>query len=287
MLGIAKRIHALPSPSRILLIFAFSIFCLELWAAQDAIVITDKAMVYADKTMTSPVGYVTRGKRVTIGEVARNKSQLYPIVVSGKIAYIRATDVNTEIDGIDSNNLVAERFLRLAEKKSDNHYALSLYTYPTQVTLGNSVGNLENNDPFVFNGLQLKGAVRKGERLDLGVLLGYGEGQKQIDTFRVFETGAIVSYRIFAGKNFIFRWQNQALVIPFATYSLGSKARVNGYGLSAGTGLNANWIYNGKFGMEIYGGFHYTKLFGFDLPGATLNPSFLGTKMGVGVTYLY
>ncbi len=115
---IAKRIHGLSTRVTIPLLFIFLIHCPQVWAAQEAIVIADRAVIYADKTMSSPVGYILRGKKVTIGEIPRNKARLYPIVVSGRVAYIRVTDVSTEIDNLDTNRLVAERFLRAARKKN-------------------------------------------------------------------------------------------------------------------------------------------------------------------------
>lgn len=300
MLGIAKRIHALSSFAQISLIFVVSFFCPLSWAAQDAIVIAEKAIIYADQTMTSPVGFILKGRKVTIGEVARNKARIFPIVVSGKIAYIRSIDVSTELEGLESNRLVAERFTQASRPKVQGHYSVSAFTYPTQVSLAQSPDELGNGDPFVFNGFQVKGMAKNRSNLwDLGVVFGYAEGQENIETFRMIELGAEFSTRIYSGDRFIFRWQNQILTVPFATYSLGNKARVNGYGASAGTGLNANWVIGNKFGIEAYGGLYYTKLFGFDLPDPRnaqsnikypdlrLSPAFVGTRLGVGMTYLY
>lgn len=299
MLGIAIRIHALSPLTRIPLHFVLLFCCPLVWAAQDAIVVAERAVIYADKTMTSPVGYVSRGKRVTIGEIPRNKSQLYPIIVSGKIAYIRVLDISTELDYLDSNRLVAERFFKASKKKIAANYAFSGFTYPSQVSLATDAGQLKTNDAFVFNGFQIKGSTRTAQSWDLGVALGYAEGKEGIETFRMVETGADFSYRIYTGERFILRWQNQFLGVPFATYSLGDRARVNGYGFSLGTGLNANWVVGERFGIEAYGGFHYTKLFSFDIPDPTqtvttgkrriitLDPAFVGTRMGIGATYQF
>jgi hypothetical protein len=295
MLGIAKRIHGLSSLFQISLLFVVLLFCPLLWAAQDAIVISDKAIIYADKTMTSPVGYITKGKRVTIGEIPRNKAQIYPIIVSGKVAYIRVIDVSTELDSLDSNRLLAERFIKVSKKKIHSHYAISAFTSPTQISMNKSPDKLKDKDAFVFNGFQIKGSVGTRTNWDLGVVIGYAEGKENIEAFRMVELGPDFSYRIYTGDFFVFRWQNQVLAVPFASYSLGSKARVNGYGVTAGSGLNANWILGERFGLEAFGGFYYTKLFGFDLPDPsqsgstkpkqiTLNPAFVGTRIGVGAT---
>lgn len=296
MLGIAKRIHGLQSFPQALLLSSFLFLCPQVWAAQDAIVTSEKAVIYADKTMTSPVGYILKGKKVSVGEVPRNKAQLYPIVVSGKIAYIRTIDVSTEIDNLDTNRLVAERFIQVTKKKNQGSYSLSGFTYPTQVSLNRSADKLQDKDPFLWNGMQIKGLQRTSPNWDLGVVIGYAEGKEDIESFRMIELGAEFSYRIYSGDVFIFRWQNQLLGVPFSTYSLGTAARVNGYGFSAGSGLNANWVFGERMGFEAYGGFYYTKLFGFDLPDPqqsgvtkretiTLNPAFVGTRIGIGLTY--
>jgi hypothetical protein len=298
MPGTAKRNHLLSVIVQTHLIFVFLFFCPLLWAAQDAIVIADKAVIYADKKMTSPIGFVTKGKRVTVGEVPRNRAQLYPIVVSGRLAYIRVIDVSTEMMGLDTNTLVAERFLKATTKRIENHYAFSFFSYPTQINMNHTFGGLSSNDAFTWTGIQLKGSIRTSPGWDMGVVVDYAEGKEGIETFRMFEVGGDISYRIYTGKNFIFRWQNQALAVPFSSYALGTATRVNGYGFTLGSGLNANWIFNDNFGLEIFGGLYTTRLFGFDLPDprntsakkyppVTLNPSFTGSRVGVGMTYQY
>ncbi len=289
MTGIAKRFQPLSAFFQISLIILFSVLCPQVWAAQDAIVIAEKAVIYADKTMTSPVGFIQKGKRVSVGEVPRNKAQLYPIVVSGKVAYIRTIDVSTEIESLDSNRLVAERFLRVAEKKIESVYTLSAFTYATQVSLSQKNDQLEDKDPFVWNGFNFKGAVKTSKNWDFGVVLGYAEGQESKETFRMIETGIDLSYRIFNGDYFVFKWQNQALAVPFSSYSLGTKYRVNGYGFSAGSGLAANVIMGNHWGLEVFGGFYYTGLYGFDVPRPykSITPTFIGSRLGLGATYQY
>ncbi len=297
MLGLVERIQGLSRLVKMPLLLLLFVFCPQVWAVQEAIVIADKAVIYADRTMSAPVGFVSRGKKVTIGEIPRNKARLYPIIVSGKIAYIRVSDVNTEIDSLDTNRLVAERFLRAAKKKTQAHYGVSVFTFPSQISLNRSIDELKDKDAFVFNGFHVRGVTRTPGNWDLGFALGYAEGRENIESFRMVEIGPEFAYRIYTGDIFVFRWQNQILGVPYAAYSLGSKARVNGYGFSAGTGVNANWTFGEKFGFEAYGGVYYTKLFGFDLPdpanaGTTLNrpdirinPSFIGTRIGAGITY--
>ena len=77
-------------------LFFSLIFCQNLWAIQDALVIAEQAVIYADEQMSAPVGFVRKGKKIKVGDIPRNRAQVYPIIVSGKIAYIRVIDVNTQ-----------------------------------------------------------------------------------------------------------------------------------------------------------------------------------------------
>lgn len=289
MTGIAKRFQPLSAFFQITLLFVLLVFCPQVWAAQVAIVIADKAVIYSDRTMSSPVGFINKGKKVTVGEVPRNKAQLYPIVVSGKVAYIRTIDVSTEIENLDTNRLVAERFLRAAEKKVEAVYSVSAFTYATQISMNAKNDQLEDKDPFVWTGFHVKGAVKTSQSWDFGVLLGYAEGQESKETFRMIETGIDLSYRLINSSVFVFKWQNQALAVPFTSYSLGTKYRVNGYGFSAGSGLAANINFGRHWGLEAYGGLYYTGLYGFDVPRPykSITPTFVGSRLGAGLTYQY
>src|SRR5680860_266278 len=109
-------------------------------AVTDALVMSDRAVIYADQEMTSPIGYVPRGKKIKVGEVARNKAQVYPIIVSGKLAYIRVIDVSTEKDQLDSTRLVAERFQKATKHDPKTRTTLSYFSYTSQISLDTDNG---------------------------------------------------------------------------------------------------------------------------------------------------
>ena len=75
-------------------------------AAQWAIVKKEKAIIYADLRKTTPLGFVRQGKRVRVGEVGRSKGTLLPIIVSGRVGYIKITDLylSREMDEIENAN---------------------------------------------------------------------------------------------------------------------------------------------------------------------------------------
>jgi hypothetical protein len=68
--------------------------------SQIALIASDKAIIYADITMQSPIGFVKRGKRIRVGSVKRSQGELLPVVINGRIAYIKVSDLDlTDFEG--------------------------------------------------------------------------------------------------------------------------------------------------------------------------------------------
>src|SRR5690606_19273923 len=230
-------------------------FCPTLWAVQEAIVVADQAVIYADQEMSSPLGFIRRGKKVKVGDIARNRSQVYPIIVSGKVAYIRVLDISTEKDALDPNRLVAERFSqnsRREEKKG--RFTMSYYTYATQISLDKDNANIRDKDAVSWNGLSLKTELNVRESWDFQFLLNYMMLKEGPEKFGAFEVGIGGGYRIIELKRLILRLDGQLLAIPFATYSYEEDFRVNGYGYSAGAGLNLSYVIGKNWGIEASAG---------------------------------
>ncbi len=66
-------------------------------AAQKAIVTSPKAIIYADKEMTSPIGFVAKGKIINIGNKMLFQKTVATTVVSGKLAYIKTADISLNL----------------------------------------------------------------------------------------------------------------------------------------------------------------------------------------------
>ncbi len=267
--------------------FLSFIFCPFLWASQDAMVISDRALIYADELMTSPIGYVRKGKKVKIGDIPRNRAQVYPIIVSGKVAYIKALDVNNERQSMDSNMLVAERFQKGTQDEYKSVYSVSFFNFSSQITLDKQNDELQDQDLVNWVGLSIHGGVQLSKRHDLDLFLNYMNAKQDEEVFRAVEFGPGWGYRILETNRFVLKISAQALLVPFASYALGDLFRVNGYGLSTGAGANGNLRLGKNFGLEAYGGFYYTKIFGLDSPSPyqSISPSFMGTRIGLGISY--
>jgi hypothetical protein len=274
---------------RLPLIVAFLIcfFCPFLWAAQDAIVSADRAMIYADELMTSPIGFVRKGKKIKIGDIPRNRAQVYPIIVSGKVAYIKALDVNNEKQSMDSNVLVAERFQKGTQDQYKTNYAVSFFNFSSQIGLNKQNDEVKDQDPVNWLGVSVRGGVELKKKHDLDIYLNFLNAKQEDEVFRAIEFGPGWGYRILETNRFLLKFTAQALMVPFATYAVGELFRVNGYGFSTGAGAHANLRLGQRFGLEAYGGFFYSKLLGFDPPSPyqSISPTFMGTRLGVGISY--
>lgn len=84
--------------SKISIFFIFSLFLgfnQELAAKKFkyAMIKPERAIVYADEETTAPLGFIKRGKEVTISNNTTRSGKLYRIVVSGRIGFIQSKDL--------------------------------------------------------------------------------------------------------------------------------------------------------------------------------------------------
>jgi hypothetical protein len=224
---------------------------------------------------------------VTIGDVARNKKRVYPIIVSGKIAYIRVADVNSENEGEASHVIVAERFQKSTQPQEKNNYSVSLFNYATQITVSKENDQLKDKATVNWYGVGLRGGAIMTKKWDMEVLMNIMSANEEDEVYRVLEIGLGGAARIIDTSRFKLKAFVQLLGIPFATYALADEFRVNGYGFSSGGGGSMTMRMGNNLGLEVYGGLYYTKISGFSSskPYSATAPSFVGSRVGVGLNY--
>jgi len=284
----ALRFQSLQSWTKQALILGLFLLCLPLWAAQDAFVIVERAVIFSDEGMTSPVGFVPRGKKVRIGDLLRSKAQVYPIVVSGKIAFIRAQDLNLQTEEMN-RNFSAERFKKSVEKSSlKSLVSLGVLQFDSLVTANNSNGAYQDKSSVAWSGLSLRGGGFTGESWEFHVLINYLSSKEETEKINFLETGVGVGYRFIDFDIFYARIDTQVFYVPWASYSLAEDFRVNGKGYSAGASLNAG-IAVKSVALEAFAGNYITKLSGFEAPDpyASIGPGFTGTRVGVSLKYTF
>ena len=251
--------------------------------------VVDKAIIFSDRQMSSPVGYVSRGKKIMVGEVPRNKNQVFPIVVAGKIAYIRSIDISTEKESIDSKNLTAERFKEVANKLPETKVVFSYFNFVSSIAVNNKNDKITDGDQLIWQGIGLKAEALVNKKYDFQLMshyLGTGVGK---EGFRAVEVGLGGTYRLIQSKKFLMRFEGSLLYVPYATYSYGSDFRVNSHGYSSGVGLNTTLLFTEHLGLEAFGSFNYIKLASFQVPEPykDIAPAFVGYRFGLGLNYTF
>lgn len=276
--------------STLLLILLAAIFyCQNLWAYQSAMVIAERAVIYADEQMSAPLGFIRKGKKIKVGDIARNRAQVYPIIVSGKMAYVRVIDLSTEMESVESGKLVAERFQKNTQDEHKTNYGLTVFNFASQIDLEPGDAQKSSLSSMNWLGFGLRGGTQINPKWDFDMMGNFLTAKSGEVAFNVIEFGVGASFRIFEQSRFKLRYFAQGLIVPFATYAYGDDFRVNGYGLSAGTGLNMVYRLGKYAGIEGFGGLYYMKLSGFDAPKpyTSISPTFLGTRLGLGFNYQF
>lgn len=275
-----------PKHSRVLL-FTVALFlggnCPELWAAQLAIVRAEKAIIYSDQKMTSAIGYLSKGKKIQVGEVPRNKAQVLPVIVSGKVAYVRVNDISTETEEVGSEELIAERFQKQADSEYKSRIVVGYYSFLSKYT--------ENDVSTDFNwhGLSLKGELSKDSRIDVQIIVNYMMTKNEEIEFQATEFGLGLGVRLLDFRYLKLKLVGEALSVPFASYKNGSNFRINSYGYTVGGGAILNIGLGRSWGLEGKLGLYRTSLFKFKVPAPfeDISPAFNGARAGVGLYFNY
>jgi hypothetical protein len=286
---ITLKFHAFPLLRLISLTFISSFLCQNLWAAQEAVIITERAVIYSDKEMKSPIGFVSHGKKIMVGEIARNKGQVYPTIVSGKVAYVRVLDVSTAKDDTITNQVTARRFGKVAEKTFSSKVVASYFAYHTQIRQNETNGDVLDKSALMWHGASLKGEILVKNSFDVQIITNYMQLEEGSETYRAVEFGAGLAYRLIDVKKFLARIEGQFLSVPFVTYSINDDFRVKSYGYTVGAGANITYLFDQNWGAEAYAGVYQTKFLGFKTPGTykDFSPTFTGNRIGIGMNYTY
>lgn len=284
-LGLAR----LPKNLGVFLILLTIFHCPFSLAAQDAVVVVDRAVIYADEKMTSPIGFVRSGKRIKVGNKAKNNGMVYALVVSKKIAYIKVEDVSTAKESVESDRLTAERFQKTSGHTFKSSTSVLGYMYSSQISLDHKNDELDDKDAVTWMGFSIKGSVKTNRSMDLDLMLNYMTAKEGDEEFRAVELGGGGSFRIFEKNRFITKLYGHVLVVPYASYALGSLFRVNGRGYGLGGGANLSYRLTNNWGLEAFGGIYWMKLLGFSAPATydEIEPSFIGNRFGLGINYQF
>lgn len=118
-------------------------------------IIVPRAIVYADENMATPLGYISNGKLITVGNPRKLNPDLVPTLVSGRIAYIEIKDFEYQDEKLNqnssSNYLKEHNIDTVLKSQSDklnenNTFSFQVGRYYGGQDFANLVKNLEDKN---------------------------------------------------------------------------------------------------------------------------------------------
>ena len=251
-------------------------------------VLKDKAVIYGDPELTTPIGFMRGGKKITVAPNAKNDKALN-VLVPNKKAYIKKRDVVLAGEAIVPALPTSERFARATYERYETKYVTSLYSYGSTLTFNGNGTASEGEESVSWLGLSLKGEAMVRRNWDVQVLANFMQGSVDEAKFRTAEFGLGGAYRVVQREKFFARIEAHFLTIPFAKFIAGDYISKNIYGLTVGSGVTATYMFKQNWGVEGSLGWYYTRILRIELPEpfGSISPTFAGTRIGLGVNYQY
>ncbi len=262
-------------------------------AARNAVVTSEKAVIWADAQRTAPLGYARRGKVLRVGEKERSKGQVITVIVSGKLAYISVDDVAFEdTEKAEEVDKEATRFKESTEKIFTQSIGFSVVQFSARESKDSKAER--PGDDWSFQGGQLKGMIQKVDsRVGVVFLFDYLYGENKIEdqteTLRIFEMGIGGSLALLNFRHLQLKVEALALLVPWAQYEAPPLFTLNGYGVG-GLGQGTLSIYPSEsLGFEISAGVKTVKIFKIKRPAPfeEFSPLFVGAQLSAGLLYRF
>lgn len=261
-------------------------------AAQWAVVTAKKAAVFSDVQMSSVIGFVSRGKRIRVGEVAKNKGRVLPLIVNKKIAYIQVDDIAITT----SNEAIYSATKRIQAKMNEKTDETKISFVGGLMYSNVSYDDTERNDAsynLAFYDIGMRGYYRKlGKSNGLRSGFYYSVGEREEEklswvSFHVDYTLPVINTQLYDMLFFV-----GGIITPYVEYEVESLFDITGYGLGAHGGIDMSFELPGDWSLNVDGSYFIMKTFDLTLPdnafyGQNLNPLINGLRTTVGFTYTY
>jgi len=249
--------------SKILLIL-LTLLSLSANSAQIALIIAPKAVVYADQQLTTPIGYIKNGKKVRVGEVKRKKGTILPIIISGRIAFIKTRDIALqEIKGIEhkghriSEHDIEQNFKLDADKLNENNFLQLTINNQSLGSQWEEVNNTAGNDtPSNANTLSLIFEHRPiFKRMSWGAGISYYNSSTENILIKTITIDTKIYYDFLRFKYFSIQGYGGFLVTGDiqvkTTFQDGFEGLNRGTGYGYTFGGQARFLPHGQWGLTV------------------------------------
>ena len=140
-----------------------------------------------------------------------------------------------------------------------------------------------------FYGLAAKLEKKASSQWALQLLSNYYLTSQESEKLKLVEVGMGGSYLLLEYKKLFLSLDGKILYIPYSSYSYEEDFKMNSKGMTLGLGINMDLVLGESWGVEIQGGYYYTRLNEFQVPSPYENMAFTfsGLRFGVGIGYYY
>jgi hypothetical protein len=275
--------------------FISFIFISSSLAAQWATVTAQKAIIYSDLEMKSPIGFFIKDKKIRIADKTRSGGRLFPTVIRKRIVYIKVDDIviGEKLQLLES---ASKRIKDVQTKENEKRVSLFYNGYASFMSLDkenpfskeSSEGTL-----FYYNGFGVKGYLSNyGSKKTWRVSVESSSTATELNEFSVISLIPEISYDILKFDNYAFRIFAGVILSPFVQYSYDDLFTVNGYGAGISTGAEMEFKFKKSFGFHVDAGYRVQKYF-LELPQGPssdedkFNPLFNGVSFSASISYGY
>jgi len=223
--------------------------------------------------------------------VAKNKSQVFPIIVSGKVTYIKIEDIQTSDKLLKLQSATDRMKNKATQKSTDKKIAFVSSAYVTSMSVEESyVGDTTRS--ATFTGYGLRGYMHNlingnGWRFSLNSITFIDDSE----SLSIAEIQTDYFVDLIQSGGFDFSGFVGVIIVPYAEYKVDSQFTENGYGLGFGIGTEATLKLGSTVSFHFDGSYQYTKLAGFDLPSSigvdNFNPVLNGMKFTAAIAFSY
>lgn len=279
------------------LIFSLLLFSASTFAAQFAYIFAQKAVIYADAEMSAPIGYLPKGTKIRVGEVARNKGRVLPTVINGKIAYVKTDDIQSSLNSTVSST--SERIKENTKKKRHNRIELAGVIFNTTMENKTLLTRTSNGQSllgkkeveFEFQGVSFKRhLLRPKQKVTYRGELSYLVGSYQQIKVSMLNINLDIAVDALDTNFLDLRFYVGLAATPFSQLEVGSLFTKNGFGYGAYAGVDVAFHLGKKISIHLDGRYSKMALSSFKLPSGIdgkFSPTFTGPSFLAGISYTY
>lgn len=237
--------------------------------------------------MTSPIGKIKQGRKIKIGSVSRYRGKVFPIAISGKIAYIQVSDLDV-LDG--SEVLLPEGHDSIVGLDiHKNRFVFAQTFFMSNFLQGQySIGQVENT-AVTFSGFTFKKErVKKTNHyynFGFEYLNFSSDSEKLSIPSLTYERG----YIMFEKGRFKVRGSASIGFSPYAIYTVNPYFALNGFSYHGEIAADLLFYLHDASALTFRGGYRSQTLTDFNLPTPleAFAPQISGPVVSLGYSHSF